>query len=278
MISFEDVSEATYQLCHDTLFHLREDIEAALQRVSANEQELSRHYLSLLLKNAEIARKGQLPLLQGIGLPQFFIEMGSDVSIEQGTLLEAMEDGLQQFVQEHPFRISILDDPLAPERIKHDVLPLQYHFEYTAADTLTIRCIRMMSDSEKVSRVAVFSSQELAAAVEDFVLRTVLDAQLRTTPPLLVGVGLGGSVSESSILAKKALLRPIGRPPRGLAAARLEQDILQTINQLGIGPGGFGGVCTALAVHIMSAPSMPETVPVTVLLEGCTPCISEILL
>ncbi len=275
-ILYKDVCEATAQLCHKTLYQLREDIYAAIERSVDLEQYPSDSYLDVLLQNADIASQNKIPLQQDVGLPQFFIEVGHDVVIEGGSFKDAMLEGLHQFISTHPYRLNILEDPLSFDQ-RHDILPLRYKLHEVEGDGLTIRCIRTSSDSERVSRVAVFGSHELFAAIDNFVMKAVLEAQLRTPPPLLIGVGIGGSQDESGALAKRALLRPIGKPPDNLASARLEKDILNTVNQLGIGPGGLGGSTTALAVHVASAPCTPEAIPVAVRLMGCTPCMSEVV-
>lgn len=277
-IQYQDVCDATAQLCHESLYQLRDDVYAAIERSVDQEESPSHFYLEVLLQNADIASQGQIPLKQDFGLPQFFIEVGQEVVIEGGSLREALQEGLHQFIQNHPYRQNVLEDPLSNSASRQDILPLRYHLEEVDGDGLTIRCIRTSSDSERVSRVAVFASDELFQAVDNFVMNAVVDAQLRTTPPLLIGVGIGGSQDESGTLAKRAILRPIGKPPDNLASARLEQDILQTVNQLGIGPGGLGGTTTALSVHIDSAPCSPDAIPVTVRIMSCVPCMSEVVL
>ncbi len=276
-IPYDDVREAAYQLCVDTLFHLREDIYAAFERALACEEEPGLHYLELLLENADLASEGQIPLVQDAGLPHFFVEMGHEAWIEGGALTEALREGLLQFVQSHPFRIPILNDPLNLEVKKTDYIPLQLHIECVDGDALRIRCIRVPSDSEHISCVKTFPSRHLTEALEDFVLQTVTQAEVRTAPPFLVGVGLGGTLSEAGFLAEKALMRPIGKPPSSLRSARIEQELLQKINELGIGPGGLGGETTALAFHFASAPSMPDAIPIAIRIVGSTPCISEVL-
>lgn len=276
-IFYEDIREATYRLCVETLFHLREDIFAELERAISVEEEPARHYLEILWENAEIASEGQIPITQDAGLPQFFVEMGHDLVIEEGTLQDALREGLKQFVQSHPFRIPILDDPLDPDNVKTDHMPLRLHLEHLEGDALRIRCIRIPTDSELMSRVGVFPSCNLTQQLHDFVLETVSGAEAHASPPFLVGIGLGGTVAESATLAKKALLRPIGKPPTSLQLARIEKDILQKINDLKIGPGGLGGETTTLAVHIASSPTMPDAVPISVRIVGNTPCISEVL-
>lgn len=276
-ILYKDVCEATAQLCHETLYQLREDIYAAIERSVELEVAPSDSYLDVLLQNADIASQNKIPLQQDVGLPQFYIEVGHDVVIEGGSIKDALVEGLQNFISSHPYRLNILEDPLSFDQQRQDILPLRYNLHEVEGDGLTIRCIRTSSDSERVSRVAVFASHELFAAIDNFVMNAVLEAQLRTPPPLLIGVGIGGSQDESGALAKRALLRPIGKPPDNLASARLEQDILNTVNQLGIGPGGLGGLTTALAVHVASAPCTPEAIPVAVRLMGSTPCMSEVV-
>lgn len=277
-IPYDNIREAAYQLCLETLFHLRDDIYAALERALAQEEEPAHHYLELLLENADIASKGRLPLVSNPGLPEFFVEMGHEVQVEGGSLTDALREGLQTFIQNHPFRIPVLEEPLESDRIKTDALPLLLHLQPTEGDQFRIQCLRISADSERVSRVAVFSAQDISSALEDFVLKTVLDSRLRVAPPFLVGVGLGGTMAEASLQAKQALLRPIGKPPPSLSSARLEQEVMETINQLQLGPGGLGGLTTALAVHIASSAASPEAIPLAVRLSGSTSCSSEVLL
>lgn len=274
-ISFHEIRDATCNLCATTLFTLREDIALALQKSIQTEEQPARYYLELLLKNAELANKSQIPLAQDVGMPIFFAEVGDHVDIEGGCLREAMQEGLQQFIQRYPFRFSIFEEPLFSQRQYSDYIPLRLYVDYNSGDQIKLRCIRVHADSEHVSRNAIFSADNLEMALQDFILKTVIHAQLRASPPLLIGVGLGGTLADVGLLAKKALLRPLGKPPQSLASARLEKDLLNTVNQLNIGPGGIGGKTTALAIHIEVAPAMTNAIPLAVHLMGGTPCMGE---
>ena len=279
-ISKEEIREAVYKLCLDSLFKMRDDIREALEEAYQLEEEggAARLYIQHLLKNAEIAEKERLPLTTENNVPVFFAELGSEICIEGGSIRNAVEEGLQLFIQREPFRYAVLRDPLNPRKLLADRLPSLLHLAQSPGDSLKIRCLRIDAESERVSRTAVFSPEGLSEAIEDFLLHSILEAQLRISPPLFIGIGIGGSSAEVPILARKAILRRMGKPSSDLSTARFERELLHSVNRLGIGPGGIGGKTTALAVQIETLPSPAELVPVSIQLLGSVPCIAEVVL
>ncbi len=276
VVSREELREAVYQLCFDSLFKLREDIREALEEAArVEDSQNARLYLQLLLQNAEIAERDKIPLTQEAGLPKFFIQCGSQVSVEGSSIKSAVEEGLQLFLQREPFRIPILKEPLNSKKIQKDRLPLILQLEQIPGDDFKIQCLRLDAESQRTSQIAVFSSNGLKEAITDFLLKSIIESQLRVTPPLFIGIGIGGTTAESSLLAQKALLRRMGKPAKELSVARIERELLNSVNSLGIGPGGIGGKTTALAVQIEMLPSLAEAVPVAIQIVGSMPCMAD---
>lgn len=266
-IAYEAVVQAVIELCEETLFHLREDIQQALEQASEREDTTGKVYIELLLQNIEQARREQLPLSQDTGLPLFFVEQG-DVEIEGGTLVRAIEEGLRSVQERQSFHTSLVHEPYASQ--PEATLPVRslLHLTETDEEVLTLRCFRSDARSEKTSvtkqLLPPHGKNELIAAV----LEVVEQAGPESSPPLIVGIGLGATTAHVGLLARQALFRPIGKPHRELDYARLEQDLFDAINETGLGPGGLGGQTTTLAVHIEAAPCHQALVPICVQLQS----------
>jgi fumarate hydratase subunit alpha len=278
VVPFDAIVEAAKELFLETHFQLREDIRLALEEACLRENEPARTYLGLLLENAEIAIKENIPLCRDTGLPIWFIEMGCELGMEDGLLRDALQEGMKQAFLQYPFQSPILLDPLDPRSNLPDQIPPMMHLRQIQGSNLRVTCIRATALSELNSRLGIlrtgFTNQEIVHFVRD----TVKAADAWANPPVIVGVGIGAALEDVGRLAKSALLRPVGKPHQRLEYARLEQDMLVAINQLGIGPGGIGGETTALAVHLEAAPCHRHAIPIAVFIQSHAVRMAEVLL
>lgn len=239
------------------------DVLAALNRALETERApQGREVLRQILENAAYAERSGLPVCQDTGTAVFFVEHGEDVRLSGGTLretltgatAEAYRAGFLRASMCHPFsRVNTGDNT-----------PIILHTELTPGDRITVRFLPKGGGAENMSRCAMFSPSRGRQGVRDFVISTVAEAGPNPCPPLLVGVGVGGTFDLAPTLAKKALLRPAGEPSADPEAAALEQELKEAINRLPIGPGGLGGDVTCLAVHVALHPCHIASLPVAV--------------
>jgi len=218
--------------------------------------------LARLLENASLAANQYLPMCQDTGFAVFFVEIGRDLHIE-GDLYEAINEGVRQGYQEGLLRKSIVSHPLSRINTK-DNTPAVIHIELVEGDSLKIVFAPKGGGSENMSALAMLKPSDGKAGVKDFVLKSVKKAGPNPCPPIIVGVGLGGTFEKSAYLAKKALLRRVGEKSAVPEDADLERELEQSIADLGIGPMGFGGRVTAFAVHVESHPCHIASLPVAV--------------
>ncbi|MBK07791.1 MAG: fumarate hydratase [Deltaproteobacteria bacterium] len=269
MIAYETVVDAVRRLCLDTLFCMREDIRFALEQAHEKESQPAKQYISLLLENEVLAQKERIPLHHDPGVPGFFVELGKDTNVD-AFLRAAIDEGVKQSAQEHPVRPQNLQNPFVPESATADTTPSAVHVDIVEGDELKITCVRNLASGELSSRVTFLVPPYSEEDVESFVIESVRQAGVIPEPPVVIGVAVGSSLQNVVGIAKKALLRPVGKPHHVLEHAQFEQELLQSINELGIGPGGLGGLHTALAVHVEVAPSHEEAVPLAVVIQGAT--------
>jgi fumarate hydratase subunit alpha len=267
VIPAETVIEAAAELCRKASYELPDDVDHALQRAAATEQSpLGRIILKSILQNAAIAAEGLYPICQDCGLAVFLVEIGSDVQIEGMTLDQALTQGTRRGYLEHYLRASVVTDPFS--RINTgDNTPPFVHTNLVEGDKLRIRFMPKGSGSENMSRLRMLSPSEGIDAVKRQVLECVEAAGAKPCPPIIVGVGIGGTFDKCAELAKLALFREIGSRHPEPFYEDLERDLLRDINALGVGPLGFGGTVTALAVHIEAAPCHIASLPVAVNLQ-----------
>ncbi len=267
MISYEMIVEVVRELTIESLFILREDVLFALEQAYEQESEPVRSYLELLLYNAEVAQNEGFPLFHDVGIPSFFIELGEDVEFE-GPLQAALDEGVRQAILKHPTREVICKDPLNPNSFSSDPTPVFFFVEKVPGSQMKIICMRSSAGAEFSTQIKVLPFEEVKSGIKDFVIETVRKADVIPSPPLVVGIGIGGRLENVVTLAKKALLRPVGKPHHSLEYARLEQDLLAAVNELEIGPGGLGGNFTALSVHVELAPAQAEAIPIAISLQS----------
>lgn len=257
------VTEAVAALCIEANAHLPADVEAALAAARAAEPwPLAKHTLGLLEKNLEMADQCALPICQDTGMAVVFAEVGQEVHID-GDFEAAVNEGVRRGYGEGYLRKSIVGDPL--RRVNTgDNTPAALHLRLVPGDKLRLTVAPKGFGSENMSRLAMLRPADGVEGVERFVLETVRLAGPNPCPPMVLGVGIGGSFDGVALLAKQALLRPLDEPnPDGYYAA-LEKKLLAAVNELGIGPQGFGGKTTALGLAIETAPTHVAGLPVAV--------------
>ena len=262
-IQAQEITKTIAALCQQSNVTLGDDIVGSLQRAEQNEDwPPARHTLRQLLKNLDIAETERLPICQDTGMACVFLEIGQNLHI-QGDLRQAVDEGVRQGYAEGYLRKSIVRDPLRRENTG-DNTPAMLHCDILPGDALRITVAPKGFGSENMSKIAMLRPSDGEEGVKNFVLEVVRAAGPNPCPPLVVGVGIGSNFDGVALLAKKALLRPIDTAHPDPHYAQMEADWLLAINQLGIGPQGFGGRCTALGLNIQSAPTHIAGLPVAV--------------
>ena len=257
------VTEAVAALCIQANAHLPADVEAALAAARAAEPwPLAKHTLGLLEKNLEMADQCALPICQDTGMAVVFAELGQEVHID-GDFEAAVNEGVRRGYGEGYLRKSIVGDPL--RRVNTgDNTPAALHLRLVPGDKLRLTVAPKGFGSENMNRLAMLRPADGVEGVERFVLETVRLAGPNPCPPMVLGVGIGGSFDGVALLAKQALLRPLDEPNPDEYYAALEKKLLAAVNELGIGPQGFGGKTTALGLAIETAPTHVAGLPVAV--------------
>ncbi len=264
-IKAKDITETVARLSKEANFYLGEDVIAALKK--AREQEESpagRQILDQILENAGIAAKEQMPLCQDCGLAVVFVEMGQDAHITGGDLVQAINEGVRKGYAEGYLRKSAVKQPFSARVNTKDNTPAIIHTEIVPGDKLKITIAPKGGGSENMSRFTVLKPAQGRQGVVDFVVNAVDEAGSNPCPPTIVGVGIGGTAEKAMIMAKRALLREVGKPSTDPEVAELEKELLQRINSTGVGPGGVGGRITSLAVHVETFPAHIASLPVAV--------------
>ena len=262
-ISAADITDAVAKLCVEANTHLPRDIAAALDRARTEEPwPLAQKTLGLLWDNLGAAEDRALPICQDTGMACVFVELGQDVHID-GAFEEAIHAGVRRGYEEGYLRKSIVADPLRRENTG-DNTPAFITLRLVPGDRCTITVAPKGCGSENMSRLAMLRPADGVEGVKRFVVETVRQAGSNPCPPIVLGVGVGGSFDKVTALAKHALLRPIDQPNPDPFYARLEQELLEEVNALGIGPQGFGGRTTCLGVSIEAAPTHVAGLPVAV--------------
>jgi len=262
------ITETVARLCQEANFDLGEDVLDSLKRARDEEESpLGRQVLEQILGNASIAREERAPICQDCGTAVVFLEVGQDAHITGGDLYAAVEEGVRQGYEQGYLRKSIVGQPYSARINTKDNTPAIIHTEMVEGDRLHITVMPKGGGSENMSRLAMLTPAKGRQGVIDFIVKAVEEAGSNPCPPVIVGVGIGGTADKATILAKKALLRRVGEPHADPEIAELEREILERVNSLGIGPQGFGGRITALAVHVEVFPSHIASLPVAVNLQ-----------
>jgi len=261
------ITQTVAQLCQEANFELGEDVLAALKKAQKTEESpLGREVLSQLIENARIAKEEQLPLCQDCGIAVVFLEIGQEVHIT-GDLYAAVEEGVRRGYAQGYLRKSMVKKPFSTRINTKDNTPPVVHTEIVAGDRLKIIVMPKGAGGENMTKLAMLKPSDGRQGIIDLVVRTVDEAGGNACPPLIIGLGIGGTAEKAMLLAKKALLRKLAEPNPDSEIAELEKEILTKVNALGIGPLGFGGTITALAVHAEVMPAHIASLPVAVNLQ-----------
>jgi len=262
-VSFDTIRQKVKEACIEANYHLGEDVLQGFLRAKEEEDSpVGKEVLDQLIENARIAREERIPLCQDTGLAVFFVELGDRVTIEGGSLAEAITEGVKDGYQEGYLRKSACD-PFTRKNTGDNTPPI-IHWEVVPGDQLKITFCAKGGGSENMSRVTMLKPSDGLAGIEEFVVNRVWESQANPCPPIVVGVGIGGTIERAALLAKKSLLVPIGQENANPELAQIEKRLLQKINDLGIGPAGLGGRTTALDVHLIVEPCHIASLPLAV--------------
>ena len=267
-IEADRVVEAVRDLCIEANTRLPEDHLAALRRALDEEEEsaLGREVLARLLENAEVARERCVAFCQDTGYAVFFVELGGEVRVVGGEIGEAIDEGVRRGYDEGYLRKSIVRGPLDRANTG-DNTPAIVYYDVVPGERLKLTMLVKGAGCDNMSALKMLTPAEGLPAMREFVVETIERAGPNASPPLTVGVGIGGPFERAALLAKKALTRPSGQPNPDPELAKLERELLDEINATGIGPAGYGGTQTALAVHVESFPTHIAAFPVAVNLD-----------
>ncbi len=262
-ISAQSITDAVKRLCIEANCHLSQDMKTCIESCCEKETwPQAKEILGHIIENYQIAEQDNVPICQDTGIACVFLKIGQDVHIV-GDLTDAVNEGVRQGYSDGYLRKSVVRDPL--DRINTgDNTPAMQYIELVAGDKVEITVAPKGFGSENMSRIAMLSPSDGLQGVKDFVLKTVKEAGPNPCPPIVVGVGIGGTFDKAALLAKKALLRRVDEHNSSSFYAALEEELLAEINRLGIGPQGFGGLTTALAVNIETLPTHIAGLPVAV--------------
>ena len=263
-IRVEEITKNIKEMCIEANHFLSPDMAEAMKCAEKNEEApLGKQILEQLQENLKIAGEDMIPICQDTGMAVVFLEIGQDVHLEGGALEDAVTEGVRQGYVEGYLRKSVVGDPLIRENTK-DNTPAVLHTRIVDGDQVKIKVAPKGFGSENMSRVFMLKPAEGIEGVKDAVLTAVKDAGPNACPPMVVGVGIGGTFEKCALMAKEALTREVGSHSEIEYVKELEEELLTKINSLGIGPGGLGGTTTALAVNINTYPTHIAGLPVAV--------------
>ena len=263
-INVDKVTENLSSMCIEVNHFLSKDMESVLEDSRKREEsELGKQILDSLSENLEIARKDMIPICQDTGMAVVFVEVGQDVHLVGGNLEDAINEGVRRGYNEGYLRKSVVKDPIIRENTK-DNTPAVIHYSIVPGDKVKITLAPKGFGSENMSRVFMLKPADGIEGVKAAVLTAVRDAGPNACPPMVVGVGIGGTFEKCALLAKKALTREAGSHSDIPYVKELEEELLEKINKTGIGPGGLGGTVTALAVNVLTYPTHIAGLPVAV--------------
>lgn len=263
-IKTDEIIENVKEMCIEANHYLTPDMEEALKAAAQSEKApLGKQILGQLKENLEIAAEEMIPICQDTGMAVLFVEIGQEVHIEGGSLTEALQEGVRRGYTEGFLRKSVVKDPLIRENTK-DNTPAVIHYDLVEGDGMKITVAPKGFGSENMSRIFMLKPADGEEGVKEAILTAVKDAGPNACPPVVVGVGIGGTFEKCALLAKKALTRPVNERSHIPYVKAMEEELLARINQTGIGPGGLGGSTTALAVNINTYPTHIAGLPVAV--------------
>ena len=263
-VQTEIITETIKKMCIEANYSLSSDMVKAMRKAEEKEESvLGKQILAQLQDNLEIAASDMIPICQDTGMAVVFLEVGQDVHFEGGSFEDAVNEGVRRGYTEGFLRKSVVGDPILRENTK-DNTPAVIHTRIVEGDRVKITVAPKGFGSENMSRVFMLKPAEGLEGVKNAILTAVKDAGPNACPPLVVGVGIGGTFEKCALMAKKALTREVGKHSDIPYVRKLEEEMLEKINCLGIGPGGLGGTTTALAVNINTYPTHIAGLPVAV--------------
>ncbi len=263
-IQAQQITDVVERLCIEANQHLPEDIKRAIQKCRAQEEwDTAQDVLEKIIDNFKIAGEEQVPICQDTGMACIFLEIGQDVHIAGGNLAEAVDEGVRRGYSRGYLRKSVVKDPIRRENTG-DNTPAMLYTEIVPGSQIKITAAPKGFGSENMSALRMFKPSQGLDSIKEFILETVEAAGPNPCPPVVVGVGIGGTFDKAALLAKKALMRPVDVPNPDPFYAQLEREMLEKINQLGIGPQGFGGRTTAIGLNIETMPTHIAGMPCAV--------------
>ena len=263
-VQTEIITETIKKMCIEANYSLSSDMVKAMRKAEEKEESvLGKQILAQLQDNLEIAASDMIPICQDTGMAVVFLEVGQDVHFEGGSFEDAVNEGVRRGYTEGFLRKSVVGDPILRENTK-DNTPAVIHARIVEGDRVKITVAPKGFGSENMSRVFMLKPAEGLEGVKNAILTAVKDAGPNACPPLVVGVGIGGTFEKCALMAKKALTREVGKHSDIPYVRKLEEEMLEKINCLGIGPGGLGGTVTALAVNVNTYPTHIAGLPVAV--------------
>ena len=263
-LNVEEISKNIKEMCIEANHFLSKDMDIAMKNaVSTEKSPLGKKILSQLQDNLKIAGKDMIPICQDTGMAVVFLEIGQDVHFEGGNLEDAVNEGIRRGYVDGYLRKSVVKDPILRENTK-DNTPGIIHYKIVPGDQVKIKVAPKGFGSENMSRVFMLKPADGIEGVKEAILTAVKDAGPNACPPMVVGVGIGGTFEKCALMAKEALTREVGSHSDIPYVKELEEELLKRINKIGIGPGGLGGSTTALAVNVNTYPTHIAGLPVAV--------------
>lgn len=264
LIKANDITDIIKRLCKEANYYLPADVTKALcDAIEDEDNDLSKETLKVLKENAAIAKKTNSPICQDTGMACVFVEIGQDVHIE-GNLEEAIHEGVRQGYEEGYLRKSVVSDPVFDRINTKDNTPAIINYQIVPGDRIKIIVAPKGFGSENMCQIKMLKPSDGLQGIKDFVLKVINDAGPNACPPMVIGVGIGGSFDRVALLSKKAMMREIGTHHPDERYAALEKELLEKINHSGIGPAGYGGKTTALSLNIETYPTHIAGMPVAV--------------
>lgn len=264
-VNVEEITKTIERLCIEANYYLPQDVMDALENaLDKEESPLAKEILQDILKNHKIARTNNVPICQDTGLAVIFLELGQDVRLVGGDLNEAINEGVRRGYINGYLRKSAADDPFIVRKNTGDNTPAIIHTKIVPGEKVKMIVAPKGAGSENMSALAMLKPSDGIAGIKKFVIDTVNKAGSNPCPPIIVGIGIGGTIEKTTLIAKQALLRTVGEHNANPEVAKLEEELLEEINKLGIGPQGFGGRSTALAVNIETFPAHIASMPVAI--------------
>ena len=264
-IDVKEIIPVIRKLCIDANYYIGEDVIKKIKEFYEKEEsETGKEVLSILLENYELSAKEKMPICQDTGVAVVFIELGQDVHLVGRDCVEAINEGVRQGYKDGYLRKSMVDDPIIERKNTKDNTPALIYTDIVPGDKLKITVAPKGGGSENMSEVKMMKAADGIEGVVDFVVDRISRSGGNPCPPIVVGIGLGGNFEQSALLSKKSLLRSLDEKNPDPKWAKVEEEILEKVNNLGIGPQGLGGRTTALGVFILSKPCHIASMPVAV--------------